>query len=55
MGICVDSVRDLESELPRLGDEEYRGYVDAVRRVGELLRKGYYAENAIKKALCIIT
>lgn len=55
VGICVDSVRDLESELPRLGDEEYRGYVDAVRRVGELLRKGYYAENAIKKALCIIT
>ena len=54
VGLCVDSLNDLEEIFRNMTKEEYDALCDNVQRLSGKLRKGEYAEAAIKAAAAIL-
>lgn len=54
IGICVDSLRDLESSLRDMSDEQFNQIMANVGKISEKVRVGYFTETAITKALTLI-
>ena len=50
LGICVDSLRNLESRLSMITADEYREMVGNVERVNERLKNGRYLEDVLQQA-----
>lgn len=51
IGICVDSLKDLESILSSLSAEQYKQMKKNIKQISERLAQGYYAGKAINKAI----
>ena len=54
VGLCVDSLNDLEEIFRNMTSEEYDALCGNVQRLSGKLRKGEYAENALKAAAAIL-
>ena len=50
MGICVDSLEELENRFKSLSESDYRKMAENAEKTGALLRKGFYAEKALQEA-----
>ncbi len=51
VGICVDSLYNLESVFSKMTKEDYDNMVDSVKKVQTKLLNGYFTMNAFGKAL----
>lgn len=54
IGVCVNSLRDLEFVLSDMSDEQFNQIMINVGKISEKVRTGYFTETAIKKALALI-
>ena len=54
IGICVDSLRDIDGIYERLTQEEYARMCDNVRRVSRLMAEGGYFSRALSRVLACI-
>ncbi len=50
-GIAVSDLRELPSVLSAMTEEEYETLCENARRIGALVRKGYFTDRAIEKCL----
>ena len=55
LGITVKSLYELEDRLKRITQDEYKEMCENVKVISEKLRSGYYFNNALDKALLIIS
>ena len=55
VGICVDSLSDLQTCFNQLGEEEYAQMACNVQKLAISLRKGDYGTQALKKAIELLT
>lgn len=55
IGICVDSLEELDALLPQITPLQYRNMCDCVATLGRYLAKGYFCQNAIQKAYEYLT
>lgn len=51
LGILVDKLDELENILGQLDKEKYEEMCNSVKKIAERLKKGYYGEHALLKAL----
>ncbi len=51
IGICIDSIDELNTILPNITDEQMQRMRDNVKRVSDRLKNGYYLSTAINKAI----
>lgn len=51
LGICVDSLYELEEILPTITEKQYRKYCQNVKKIGIKLSRGDYMKAAINKTL----
>lgn len=49
IGICVDSIKDLNLKLSGITSDEYNSMIKNVREVSERVRSGSYLEDVIRK------
>jgi len=54
VGICVDSLMDLDEKLNSFDSISYQKLVNNVKKISDLLINGHYAKKAIKKAEILI-
>ena len=54
VGLCVDSLNDLEDILRDMTEEQYRALCENVRELSGKLRQGEYAKTALEKAAAIL-
>lgn len=54
IGICIDSLREIEFALSNISDERFKQIINNVEKISEKVRTGYFSETAIKKALTLI-
>lgn len=54
IGICIDSLNDLNHLLSSLSDDDYQNMKNRTIEVSKRLSEGYYFEHAIKKAEQVI-
>ena len=47
IGLTVDSLEDLEERISEVSDEQYREFVENVRKVGKRISKGYYLRTSL--------
>ena len=51
IGICIDSLTDLEGILNALSEEQYLEMKKKTARIGQLLSEGYFTKKALQKAI----
>lgn len=54
IGICIDSLEDLEGILNSLSEEQYMEMKEKVKQISSQLNQGFYCKKAIKEAICQI-
>lgn len=54
VGIAITSLKELESILSNLSEEEYDVYANNARKIGKKLVNGFYTKSALKKSINII-
>ena len=54
VGITVDSLMKLPDQMSQLTEGDYNIMRENTKTLAQKLKRGYYAERALKKALCII-
>lgn len=54
LGICVDSLYDLDSIIENVSEDEYFNFVNNVKKMSEKLTSGYFTKSALEKAEKII-
>lgn len=54
VGICVDSLRDIDCLLGKISNEQFIKITENVEALSEKIRSGYFTERAIKKALLLL-
>jgi hypothetical protein len=54
LGICVDSLQELNKVFEQMNEDEYNMYVNSVRKVQKPIRKGFYMNRALERAEQII-
>ena len=50
IGICIDSLEELENTLSTLSERQYMEMKERTARIGQLLSEGYFAMKALQKA-----
>lgn len=55
LGLAVDSLNDVNSEIAKLTAEDYQSILNNVAKVAEKLRAGYFTKQAIEQAKEVIT
>ncbi len=50
VGLCVDSLYELETAMENISEEEYAGMCENTIQLSEKLRKGYYFYSALERA-----
>ncbi|MZU91196.1 hypothetical protein CJP55_03995 [Lactobacillus plantarum] len=54
VGLCVDSLANLEETIKLLTNEEYLEMVNKARAIGVRLNDGYYTKSSVNRALRVI-
>lgn len=55
IGICINSLEELDSVLPSISTESYNEMVRNVRSINEKISSGYYCSKAVENALKVIS
>lgn len=55
LGICVDSLRELEDIFAKMTEDEYLGYCYSVEKISRKIATGEYMTYALKKGLTILS
>lgn len=55
IGLCIDSLEELETILSHLTLEQYAEMQDRVAEVSNQLKSGYFFTQAVEKAVCVLT
>ena len=51
IGICIDSLRDINEIYQNISQAEYHTMCDNVQRVSRLMSEGYYFTQAVTEAI----
>ena len=54
IGICIDKLENINYELDRIDDKEYKAMLENVRKIKKKISVGYYSECALDKVNKII-
>ena len=55
IGICIDSLRDIDEIYEHLTQEEYNKMCDNILRINQAVSKGEYFRNALSEAISLLT
>ena len=55
IGICIDSLRDIDEIYEHLTQEEYNNMCDNILRINQAVSKGEYFRNALSEAISLLT
>jgi len=52
VGITVKKLDDINREIQKISEEDYKEMIDNTRKISERLKNGYYLKAAINKIIC---